>query len=286
MKSRHLQPWVSFLCLLVLAGLSAAGAKAQSAPIKSLPIYEQCPELKTGAPGDAVAKAITALKSQDAKTRAQASQQLAQACDSRAADPLIDLLKDPDISVRLSAVEALGKLGDPTSVQLMIDAVGEQNSQVRMAMISAFASFKTFLARNAVVNAIANPSGADISDESDMRVRCAAILTACQLKDVQHSRKSILFLHDFLQSKHEIIRKLAEQTMFELKNTRNATSEMAGILSQSKAPYLRQWAALWIGKIGLEGARSALEEAAATDSDPAVKQQAAESLKQLHAAKQ
>lgn len=284
MNQRTMQRLLPLLCLL--AWLSAACATAQTTPIKSLPVYEQCAALNAGtAADDAVAKAIAALKSQDAKSRAQAAQQLAAACDSRGVDPLIDLLKDPDTSVRVATVEALGRLGDPNSVQLMIDTVGEQNSQVRMAMISAFASFKTFLARNAIANHIANPSGADISDEADMRVRCAAILTACQLKDVQHSRKSILFLYDFLQSKHDNIRKLAEQTMLELKNTRNAASEMAGILSQSNDPMLRRWAAQWIGKIGLTDARGALAEAVATDSDPTVKQLAAESLKQLPAAK-
>jgi HEAT repeat protein len=148
-------------------------------------------------------------------------------------------------------------------------------------MISAFASFNTFLARNAVVNHIANPSGADITDETDMRVRCAAILTACQLKDVSHSRKSILFLYGFLQSKHENIRKLAEQTLMELKSTRNGAREMAAILKQSNDPSLRRWAATWIGKIGLEDARDALQQAATNDADSSVRQLATESLKQL-----
>lgn len=283
MKQRNMQSL--FPLFILLASLSAACATAQTAPVKPLPIYEQCAELKAGtAADDAVAKAVAALKSQDAKTRAEAAKQLAAACDSRGVDPLIDLLKDPDTAVRIATVEALGKLGDPNSVQLMIDTVAEQNSQVRMAMISAFASFKTFPARNAVTNHIANANGEDISDEADMRVRCTAILTVCQLKDVQHSRKAILFLNLFLQSKHASTRKLAEQTMLELKNTRNGSAEMTGILSQSNDPMLRRWAAQWIGKIGLTDARGALETAAATDSDPTVKQLAADSLKQLPAA--
>lgn len=276
-----------FPLFVLLAGISAACVTAQTAPVKPLPIYEQCAELKSGtATDDAVSKSIAALKSQDAKARAEAAKQLAAACDGRAVDPLIDLLTDSDTAVRIAGVEALGKLGDPNSVQLMIDTVGQQNSQVRMAMISAFASFKTFLARNAVTNHIANANGEDISDEADMRVRCTAILTVCQLKDVQHSRKAILFLNLFLQSKHASTRKLAEQTMMELKNTRNGPSEMTGILSQSNDPMLRRWAAQWIGKIGLTEARDALETAAATDSDPTVKQLAAESLKQLPASRQ
>ena len=284
MKQRNMKRL--FPLFIFLASLSVACATAQTAPVKPLPIYEQCAALNAGTSADdAVAKAVAALKSQDAKARAEAAKQLAAACDSRGVDPLIDLLKDPDTAVRIATVEALGKLGDPNSVQLMIDTVAEQKPQVRMAMISAFASFKTFLARNALANHIANANGEDISDEADMRVRCAAILTACQLKDVQHSRKSILFLYAFLQSKHASTRKLAEQTMLELKNTRNGSAEMIGILNQSNDPMLRRWAAQWIGKIGLTDARSALETAAATDSDPTVKQLAAESLKQLPAAK-
>ncbi|MEP7341076.1 MAG: HEAT repeat domain-containing protein [Acidobacteriota bacterium] len=267
-------------CLSVCLWLSAACAKAQTIPIKALPIYEQCPALTAGA-DEGVTKSIAALKSQDAKVRAQAARQLSQSCDSRAIDPLIDALADSDTDVRIATVEALGKLGDPNSVEFMINVIGSSDWRTRLALISSFASFKTFLARNAVVNHIANPSGADITDETDMRVRCVAILTACQLKDVSHSRKSILFLNGFLQSKHENIRKLAEQTLLELKNTRNGATEMGAILKQSNDPNLRRWAATWIGKIGMEGARDALQQAATNDADPSVRQIATESLKQL-----
>jgi len=273
-----------FLAVCLLAGIlaSASCARAQGTPIKSLPIYEPCASLVTGASqDDAVAKAIVAVKSTDAKARIQATQQLSKACDKRGVDPLLDLLSDPDTSVRIAAAEALGKLGDQESIQPMVDLLGSQNIQVKMAMVSSLASFPGFKGRNAVVNQVANPSGADISDEADMRLRCAAILTACQLKDVSHSRKSILFLNDFLNSQHAPIRALAEQTLLELKNTRNGETEMIAILKQSSNPVLRRWAATWIGKIGFTGVREALQEAAATDSDSLVKQSAAESLKRL-----
>lgn len=274
--------------LVLIVGLScclwgsAACANAQSAPVKPLPIYEPCQSLMAGtAQDDAVAKAIVALKSQDAKARIQAAQQLGKACDKRAVDPLLDSLSDAETSVRISAAEALGRLADQDSIQPMMDLLAGQNIAVKTAMVSAFASFPGFKGRNAVVNQIANPSGADISDEADMRLRCAAILTACQLKDVSHSRKSILFLSDFLNSRHAHIRALAEQTLMELKNTRNGETEMIAILKQSNNPTLRRWAAIWIGKIGFTGAREALQEVAATDSDAQVKQLAAEALKKL-----
>lgn len=274
------------LFVIVMLGsvlwFNAACASAQSSSIKPLPIYEQCRALNTaGAADDAVVKTIAGLKDADAKTRIQAIHQLSQSCDKRAIDPLLDLLGDQEPTVRAAAVEALGKLGDQETVQFLIDITGDQDPTVRMALISALASFPTFKARNAVVNNIANPNGLDISDEGDLRVRCAAILTVCQFKDVSHSRKSILFLHEFLNSRQETTRKLAEQTMLELKNTRNAQNEMIAILKQSNNPSLRRWAATWIGKIRFSGAREALQEAAATDSDSSVKQLAAESLKML-----
>lgn len=278
------QAFKNFLigCLAVYFLGNVACANAQSAPVKSLPIYEPCPALAMGtAADDSVAKAIAALKTQDTKARVQAAQQLSRACDKRAVDPLLDSLSDKDIAVRVAAAEALGKLGDQDSVQPMIDLLAEQNFEVKRAMVSALASFPGFKGRNAVVNQVANPSGAEISDDADMRLRCAAILTACQLKDVSHSRKSILFLFDFLNSKHANIRALAEQTMLELKNTRNGQTEMIAIMKQSSNPVLRRWAATWIGKIGFTGAREALQEVAASDSDAEVKRLAAESLKQL-----
>lgn len=272
--------FVVCLSVGILAGASCA--KAQSAPIKSLPIYEPCQSLAIGtSQNDVVATSIAALKSSDAKARVLAAQQLSKACDKRAVDPLLDALSDSDTSVRIAAAEALGKLGDQESVQPMMDLLSSQPIEVKTAMVSAFASFPGFKGRNAVVNQIANPSGADITDEADMRLRCAAILTACQLKDVSHSRKSILFLSDFLNSQHANIRSLAEQTLLELKNTRNGETEMVAILKQSSNPALRRWAATWIGKIGFTGAREALQEIAATDSDSQVRQLAAESLKRL-----
>lgn len=269
--------WLIGCCWLI-----ASCASAQTSAIKPQPIYEQCKVLNAGtATDDAVAKSIAGLKSPDTKIRAQSAQQLGQSCDKRAVDPLLDSLGDQDPTVRVAAVEALGKLGDQETVQSLIDITGDQDSRVRLALVSALASFPTFKARNAVVNNIANPNGEDISNQDDLRVRCVAILTVCQLKDVSHSRKSILFLYGFLNSQYEATRKLAEQTMFELKNTRNAQTEMVAILKQSNNPALRRWAATWIGKIGFTGARDALQEVAATDSDASVKQLAAESLKQL-----
>ncbi len=274
------------LLFCLAAGGICANAQTQTYEVKPQPIYEQCQSLNAGrATDDAVAKAIASLKDKEAKGRIQSAQQLGKSCDGRAVDPLIDLLNDEDALVRAAAVEALGKLGHPDSVEPLIIAIQDKDWRVRMALISSLASFKTFQARNSVLNGIANPSDAEIADPDDMRVRCAAILTCNQMRDVAYSRKAMLFLYNFLLSKHEPIRRLAEQTMYELKNTRNGPPEFAALLKQSHNPVLRRWAAQWIGKLGLEYGRSALEEAAANDSDPGVRRLAAEALNALKSGK-
>ncbi len=276
--------WFPFL--LICALFATSEAQPPASPVKPQPFYEQCPALTAGkATDDAVARAIASLKGQDAKSRTQAAQRLGQACDSRALDPLIESLNDTDPLIRVAAVEALGKLGDPASVNSLVELIFDEDWRVRMALISAMASFKTFKARNAVLNGIANSNGAEITDENDMRVRCAAILTVNQLKDVQYSRKAILFLHLFLESKRENVRRIAEQTMYELKNTRNGPTEMYAILKQHYYFEIRRWMAYWIAKLNLENAREVLQYAAANDSDQRVQQAASDALKQLPAAK-
>ncbi len=282
MKHQLVSGFLCAFCFLVCV-------RAQTATVNPLPLYNQCQSLTSGTSGgatdEAVAHAVASAKDKDPKVRVEAAQQLSASCDKRAVEPLVELLRDRELSVRLAAIEALGKLGDADSVRELNELIDDQDWRVRMALVGALASFKTFQARNLVVNGIANPNGADIADLDDMRVRCAAILTANQLTDVIHSRKSILFLHLFLQSKREPIRLLAEQSMFALKNTRNGSSELIAILKLSTSPEVRRWAAEWIGKLGIENARDILTEASIKDPDERVKQAAAEAIKALNNAK-
>lgn len=286
MNHRNKRLFCGLLGVPLGALLAVSHLRAQPATIKPLPFYEQCAALTTGTFNDeAVTRHLRALKDKAATVRAQAAAELSQACDARAVDPLIDALQDEDPQVRIAVITSLSKLGDTNAVQPLAEMTGDKDWRVRLALVSALASFKTMRARNLVLNGIANPSGADISDENDLRVRAAAILTLNQLKDVQFSRKAILFLYTFLLSPHAPIRKLAEQTMFELKHTRNAASEFGAILRRDPNRELRRWAAVWIGKLGLEYNREALQTAAVNDADPEVRQNAAAALKQLPAAK-
>jgi HEAT repeat protein len=276
----------TLLCLLTCFLIGHGDIDAQTASVQPQPIYNQCRSLTMGSnPDDAVARAIASLKENDPKARALAAQQLGQSCDKRAVEPMIALLRDQDLPVRLAAIEALGRLGDPESVHELNGLVDDQDWRIRLALISSLASFHSYHPRNLVVNTIANPNGEDLTDPDDVRVRCAAILTANQMTDVVHSRKSILFLHIFLQSKLDPIRRIAEEAMFALKNTRNGPSELIGLLKLSNNVEIRLWTAQWIGKLGIENGRDVLTEVAAKDPHPKVKQAAAEALKALNKVK-
>lgn len=253
-------------------------AQTRDPGIKSRPIYEQCKSLSIGNDHDETAAALISLKDKDPSVRTQAALRLGKSCDSRAAEALLTSLRDEEPTVRAAAVEGVGRLGPMDSAEELIELIEDKDWRVRMALISALASFKSFRARNMVLNGIANPSGREITDVDDMRVRCSAILTCNDMHDVSYSRKAIMFLYSLLQSKSEPIRKLAEQTMYDLKNTRNAPSEFVGILQQSHTPIIRRWAAKWIGEIGLEYGRPALEQAAAQDADPEVQKIATAAL--------
>jgi HEAT repeat protein len=260
-----------------------ADAQAPLPVAKAQHPYDQCASISKGSSNDdAVAKAIAALKEKDPKARAQAVEQLGKSCDGRAVEPLIDLLANEDPAARIAAIEALGRLGDINAIQPLLElTVTEKDWHVRMALISSLASFKSTRTRSGVLNGIANPGVTDISDINDMYVRCSAILTCNQFSDVGFSRKAILFLYNFLKSKYPTTQQIAEKTLYELKNTRNAATEFRAILKNDHNPELRRWAAEWIGKIGFENLGEALTEAAAIDSDAKVKQAATTALAAL-----
>jgi len=282
MNSRNL-PLTFFLTLIICSVPDRVKAQTPIPVAKARAAYDQCASLATS---EDAAKAIAALKEKDPNARAQAAAQLGKSCDARAVEPLLDLLRDEDPTARAAAVEAIGRLGANESLFPLLEmSVNEKDWRVRLAMISSLASFKSVRARGALLNAIANPGGEDISDINDMYVRCSAILTINQFMDVGFSRKAILFLHGFLNSRHSTTRQMAEQTLYELKNTRNAAAEFRGLLKNNNNPELRRWTAEWMGKIGFENTSEVLTEAAANDPDPKVKQAASAALAALKNAK-
>lgn len=272
---------MSITCVLSL--LATAGVCAQTPAIKPLPFYEQCASL-SDRPSKTLKRDLAALKNPDAAARAEAVKQVSKACRQQAVEPLLDLLRSEDVSTRIAAIETLGRLGARDAVEPLRELTGDPDWRVRLALIPALASFKPFQARNAVLNSIFNPTGVDVSDEDDMRVRCIAALTLNQMTDVTFSRKSVQMMTLLLRSNHLNIRQMAEQTMYALKDTRNGVNELLGILKQHNMPEMRRWACEWLGKLGVERARPALEEAAANDMHPAVKNAAAEALAKMQRA--
>lgn len=275
--------WQPYTMLLLLSLCLSVAARAQS-KLAPLPFYEQCASLREGA-SETLQRELAALKSADAAARAEAVKQLSKACRQQAVEPLIGLLRSEDAQVRLAAIQTLGQLGSKEAVEPLRELTGDPDWRVRLALVPALGSFKVFQAKNAVLNSIFNPNGVEVTDEDDMRVRCIAALTLNQMTDVTFSRKSMQMMSFLLRSSQSNIRQLAEQTMYALKDTRNGPSELIGILKQQNMPEMRRWACEWLGKLGIERARPALEEAAAHDAHPAVKNAAAEALAKLKGAR-
>jgi len=285
--SQFLRSLIVCLTLVVCPASISVRAQTPLPVAKARPVYDQCASLSnaSGAASsvnDDVAKAVAALKGKDLKTREQAAALLGKSCDARAVEPLQNLLKDEDPMARIAAVEALGRLGADSSVEALTEMTfNEKDWRVRMAMIGSMLSFKSANARAGVLNGIANPLGEDISDINDLYVRCSAILSCNQLKAVTYSRKAILFLRFFLTSNYPTTRQMAEQTLHELKNTRNAAAEFRAMLKNDLNPEMRRWAAEWMGKIGFDNVGEVLADAAANDPEPKVKQAAATALAAL-----
>ncbi len=265
-----------FILVIGLTACAESVAQSDAPPIRAQSLYEQCSSLQNNS--GAAAKAIASLKDNDARKRVEAAESLAKSCNSRAIEPLMAALKDSEAAVRVAVVEALGQLGDRSSIEPLIEALGDQDWRVRAALGRALCSFQVYQSSNAALNVLVNPSEKNISDEGDLRARCLGILMVNQLRDVRFSRKAVGFLFVFLDSKDEIMRRIADETAMELKNTRNGYHELIGILQQHNYPDFRRKAAYYLGRYKIEEARAALAEAAAGDRDPGVQRIAKEAL--------
>lgn len=239
-----------------------------SLPALAQTLYDQCETLRSeGEPKAATQKQLAALKDKDAQARKQAMAQLAESCDKRAVEPLLALLNDPDPTIRAAAVATLGRLGDRDSIDPLLELLEkEKDWTVRDAYATSLASFQIHRASYAVLNTIANPQTMKVTDETELRTRCHAILLVNQLRDVKFSRKAVGFLFTFLSYPEEPLRRIAEETMYALKDTRNGKHELTGILRQSNFPEFQIKAATWLGRLGIEDSRELLTEMIAPGS--------------------
>ncbi len=271
-SSRHKRLLVLFVSSIVCAPIFAQ----RPAPIRAEPLYEQCASLRdTGA---AAASAIATLKDKDAQKRVKAAETLAASCDARAVESLVAALKDPEVAVRVAAVQALGQLGDRSAIEPLIEAIGDEDWRVRAALGRTLCSFQAYASSNAALNLLANPGGKKVSDEGDLRARCQAILMVNQLRDVRFSRKAIGFLFGFLDYQDGNLRRIAQETALELKNTRNGFRELIGILKQSNFPDFRRKAIYYLGKYKIEETLPILTEISIEDRDSVVRKIAKEAV--------
>lgn len=258
------------------AGMPVVRAQEAVGQIRALPLFEQCGKMvsdqtKTSA-------AMAAIKAGDRTKRVEAITSLGRSCEREASALIIPLLRDDDPTVKIAAIEALAQLGDRNSIDPLIEAITDKDWRVRAALGRALCSFQIYQSNNAALNALANPGGAEVKDEGDLRARCLAILSINQLHDVRFSRKAVGFVFTFLNYQDPKLHAIAEETMAELKNTRNGYHELTGILKQSNFPDFRRKAVFWLGKYQIEEAREFLTEIAASDRDPVVQKMAAEAL--------
>ncbi len=274
----------NFCCAILMAFVLAlvVEARTSTAPLqialKTPALYEQCvqplTETATNTPH------LVALK--DAKKRVAAIAALAKGCEARAVTPLLELLQADDVNTRIAAAQSLGQLGSAEFVDLMIEALtADKDAGVRAALGLALGSFKVHAARNAALNVLVNPGGAEIKDAADLHARCFGILVVNQMIDVRFSRKAIGFLFGFLDSKDPQLKAIAEATAVELQHTRNGLHELIGIIKISNYPEFRRKAVYWLGRWGDPEARDFLTETAANDRDPVVMQMAQEALSKL-----
>ena len=255
-------------------------AASSQIALKTPELYVQCAQpLKDVASSNA---ARAALKDPSAKKRIAAANTLAKSCEARAVEPLLAALKeDTDAEVRIAAAAALGQLGSVDAVDPMIEALSDTDARVRAQLGHSLGSFVVHRARNAVLNVLVNPGGAEIKDAADLRARCLGILVVNQMIDVRFSRKAIGFLFGFLDHKDPQLRAIAEATAVELQHTQHGLRELMGIIKISNYPEFRRKAVYWLGRWGDPEARDFLIETAANDRDPVVKQMAQEALAKL-----
>jgi HEAT repeat protein len=271
-----------FLLPWLLLGFFAPTVLGQTPSVQAPTLYEPCAAL-TSHPAAAaeIKRAVTALKDKEAKPRIEAAQQLSKSCDQRAVEPLIGALKDEDPLVRVAVVEALGQLGDRSAIDPLIEAIQDKDWRVLTALGRSLCSFQKSDASDAALNTLANFLSRPATDANDLRARCMAILAVNQLRDVNFSRKAVYLVFLLLDDEHESYRQIGEETMLELKKTRNGERELVAILKQHNNPVFRQKAAYWLGKLRSEMARGALGEASVSDGDARVRGAAAESLRAL-----
>lgn len=283
------------MAALVLAGgvFGQARAAEPVVEIRAWPLYVPCQAADSSEPITAIR---ARLREPAPAARAAAVTALAGKCHRESLDAILAMFQDPEAVVRIAAVEAIGTLRDHSQsedpaaeartgqiiAQLLALAL-DADWRVRAALTRTLASFQVYQASNAVLNLIANPGGKKIVEEGDLRVRCQAILMVNQLRDVRFSRKGIGFLFGFLDYPDTVLQSVAVEAARELKQTRNGYHELVGIAKKPGFPGYRLRAIEWLAEWKMVGARPALEEIVAGETNQRVKEAAIRALERIGA---
>ena len=271
-----------FTILLALLGfLVPAIAQPEKYTLKVRPILPTCSPLVDN-PDATISKLAEVLSKAPSEDKIRIARTLGDSCNKNATAHLLDLIADKDPEVRIAAVEALGKLGDPEAVEPLNNLSADPDWRVRFVTGSELCRFSKYRASYGALNYFASSMvDADNPSEGAMLARLQTVLTVNQLLDSSYSRKTLRFMYAYLDLKDPKYRKMAEDTMRLLKDSKNFSIEMVGEMKQALNPNFRKVSAYWLGELQIERGRDVLANAAANDPDPEVKRIAAEALKKL-----
>lgn len=269
------------LTTLFLIGSSVvAQDNEEKYALKAKPVPTQC-EALTEDENAAVAKASKDLSSADAAGKIRILGELKKSCHRKAVEAIGTVLQDKDAMVRQAAVEALGHLGDQESIETLAEMTTDPDWRVRISVGYALCSFQKSNPSAIALNRISLVNAEKPDTEGDVRARLHTIILINQLRDASFSRKSYNYLFSLMDTDNQAFRKLLDETMLALKETKNAQYELIGLLKQHMNPNMRRKAAYWLGQLKIERGRWQLKEASEEDGDESVRKAAAEALKLL-----
>lgn len=131
----------------------------------ALMALQAAPALQAAEP--TVEQPSTMLKSDKAKDRQKAAEDLGKTGSHDAVAPLLTVVQDPEAKVRLAAVKALGTLGDPSAITMLLTALTDQEEKVREEAIVALVNVYAEKNDTFVVTRVAKKVGNTLNPFSD-----------------------------------------------------------------------------------------------------------------------
>jgi HEAT repeat protein len=213
--------------------------------------------------------------------REEILRRLGDSCDARAVAVMISGLQEESPKIRLASIKGLGRLGGPESAEALIELLSDPDPQTQLALIPAMLAFSIPRIRGLVLNQIARGNPQETTTPEKAQVTGVAMLTFTDMLDTSYNGKAILFQYDLERSGVPAIQPTVASTLRGLKTTRNGVRELIGILKKHNTPFVRTWAATWLGKLRAGEAKEALQNAVINDKNSEVKAAAEAALREL-----